>query len=369
MTLTLVPFLEAIEDVSAGNVKIPQSEFRKSGDLAVVDQGQSLVAGYTENCNATVKSKGPLIVFGDHTRAFKYVDFPFAIGADGVKVLRTRDGFDPAFVFRYLQSSKIPSAGYSRHFKFLKELSIPKPPLDEQRRIAAILDYADALRAKRRQVLAHATALTRSVFREMFGNYTTEMERTDLQDLTEAITKGTTPTTLGLRFTQHGVPFLRAQNLQQGTVYFTLNDLHIDSAAHRSLRRSTIRPGDLLISIAGTIGRVAIVPKDAPEMNCNQAVAIVRLTDPSVGAWMMAWLNSPDAIRQINASAVTATISNLSLGQIRRLKVPAVKRGPMRSFTKRVALIQLWMRQSRLASNMTDELFASLQTRAFRGEL
>lgn len=369
MTSVSVPFLEAIRDVSAGNSRIPQSEFMPAGPLAVVDQGQSLVAGFTNVDAAAVKTATPLIVFGDHTRALKYIDFPFAMGADGVKVLQVQEGFDPKFVFHYLRSRNIPSAGYSRHFKFLKEIAIPKPALSEQRRIAAILDQADALRAKRRQVRTHFDSLDQSIFNSMFSEQQTSTDRTEFRELASLITKGTTPTSVGLEFTSHGVPFLRAQNLQQGTVKFTADDLFIDQKSHLVLKRSVIRPGDVLISIAGTIGRVAMVPESAEEMNCNQAVAIVRLLDPSIGTWLMSWLNSRDAQKQIRASSVTATISNLSLSQIGQLKVPTPGIAAIHAFARRVEGVRASEMNFIASDARFDEVFASLQSRAFRGEL
>jgi len=251
----------------------------------------------------------------------------------------------------------------------VKAILVPLPTLDEQRRIAAILDHADALRAKRRQVLAHLDTLTQAIFNDMFGSDLLRGDRTELGSLASLITKGTTPTSVGLRFTDRGVPFLRAQNLQQGTVRFTSEDLFIDEVAHRTLKRSVIRPRDLLMSIAGTIGRVAIVPEHRPEMNCNQAVAIVRLSDPSLGTWLMCWLNSLDARGQIAASSVTATIANLSLGQIGRLKVPVATVDSMRLLAERVAAVRVKADIVTRSSAKFDDAFQSLQSRAFRGEL
>ncbi|MDD7968434.1 restriction endonuclease subunit S [Actinomycetospora lemnae] len=170
MNFTMVPFLDAVEDVSAGNRKIPRAEFSEYGRHPVVDQGQKLIAGYTDSADLLARTNGPIIVFGDHTRAFKYVDFPFAMGADGVKLLRCRDEFYPKFVYHYLRSYDLPSAGYSRHFKFLKRIEVPKPPLVEQHRIASILDKVDAIRSWRSKALHHLDLLERSIFHELVGD-------------------------------------------------------------------------------------------------------------------------------------------------------------------------------------------------------
>ncbi|ARI00244.1 type I restriction modification DNA specificity domain protein [Pseudomonas aeruginosa PAK] len=92
------------------------------------------------------------------------------MGADGAKVLEPKAELDKRFLFYYLSSLNIESAGYSRHFKFLKENVVPVPPLPEQKRIAAILDKADAIRRKRQQAIQLADDFLRAVFLDMFGD-------------------------------------------------------------------------------------------------------------------------------------------------------------------------------------------------------
>src|SRR5882762_6410748 len=109
------------------------------------------------------------------------------------------------------------------------------------------------------------------------------------------ITKGTTPKTLGLAHAASGIPFLRAENIRDLTVVPIDEPLYIDKRVDEALRRSRIRPNDVLISIAGTIGRVGVVPGSAPPMNCNQAVAIVRLEPALIPRYLAHWLTSSDA--------------------------------------------------------------------------
>lgn len=146
--------------------------------------------------------------------------------------------------------------------------------------------------------------------------------RIKLGELCHVVTKGTTPTSLGMSFADEGVPFLRIQNLRGSEV--KLDDvLYIDNEVHQSLSRSIIKPKDFLITIAGTIGRVAIVPDEFPECNCNQAIAILRFDNERLDArWLYHWLSTSDAMGQIAGKKVTATISNLSLGQIKDLGLP-----------------------------------------------
>jgi type I restriction enzyme S subunit len=188
VSLASQPFLDVIQDASRGNTKIPQKEYLDSGQYPIVDQGKDIVGGYTDDASTLCKVEPPVIVFGDHTRAVKYVDFPFAMGADGTKILIPKRGDDCKYLYHAIKSIRIEEAGYSRHFKFLKESRIPLPPLEEQKRIAKILDAADALRAKCRESLAQLDELLQSTFFEFFGDpvsNTKGLKKSTLKDVFE----------------------------------------------------------------------------------------------------------------------------------------------------------------------------------------
>jgi type I restriction enzyme S subunit len=157
---------------------------------------------------------------------------------------------------------------------------------------------------------------------------------TRLADVSEVITKGTTPTTLGYDFTDAGVSFLRVQNIGGGNVNFERDTLFIDERTHGALARSQIKPGDVLVSIAGTIGRAAVVPEGAPPLNCNQAVAIVRPAPQVFRSYLRLWLEGADAQRQMRTATVTGTISNLSLSQVGNLEIPLPPMSEQRRIAK-----------------------------------
>lgn len=125
---------------------IPRSAYRRRGRFPVVDQGQAVIAGFTDDETSIHRTDLPLIVFGDHTRSLKFVDFPFATGADGTKLLRTRSNrVDPRFLYYALMNVELPSRGYNRHFGLLRQNSIdvPQDP-EEQRAIAGVLSRLQA---------------------------------------------------------------------------------------------------------------------------------------------------------------------------------------------------------------------------------
>lgn len=88
-----IHLLDSFENRTDSKKKIPQKEYLQDGKIAVVDQGQNLIGGYTNDRAMTFAGNVPVIIFGDHTRCIKYIDFPFAQGADGVKVLKPKQFF------------------------------------------------------------------------------------------------------------------------------------------------------------------------------------------------------------------------------------------------------------------------------------
>ena len=119
--------------------KLQTSDYLDDGAFPIIDQGASFICGYTDDVEALWPYDLPVIVFGDHTRILKFVDFPFVIGADGTQCITPQAGIDARFLYYALQSLDLRGEGYARHFKLLKEQTIPMPHLREQREIAAQL--------------------------------------------------------------------------------------------------------------------------------------------------------------------------------------------------------------------------------------
>lgn len=165
------PFEECIEKVTYSS-KIKRKDFLGDGAYPIISQEVEFINGYWDNEADLFKVTRPIVVFGDHTKVLKYVDFDFVLGADGVKVLPPRDFLFPRFFFYQLQVVNLDSLGYARHYKLLKELEIAYPPLTEQQRIVGILDEAfDEIviaRANAEQNLKNARALFESYLQSVF---------------------------------------------------------------------------------------------------------------------------------------------------------------------------------------------------------
>src|SRR5208282_1719896 len=123
-----------------GKKKVSTNEYRHAGLYPIIDQGQELVAGWTNDADGLISEELPVVVFGDHTRALKYVNFPFVRGADGTQILKPKPGIEPLFFYYACRALDLPSRGYNRHFKELKEKEVAIPSsLDEQHDISGAL--------------------------------------------------------------------------------------------------------------------------------------------------------------------------------------------------------------------------------------
>jgi len=133
-------FEECLENKSIKFKKLKKREIKLKGKYPVIDQGEKFIAGYVDDESDVYAGTLPLIIFGDHTRRIKYVDFEFAVGADGTKLLHPFEYLHPKFFYYYLNALNLESQGYSRHYRFLKKIAVPIPSLNEQRRIVAKLE-------------------------------------------------------------------------------------------------------------------------------------------------------------------------------------------------------------------------------------
>lgn len=125
------------------SMQIQSSEYLSNGEFPIVDQGQEQIVGFSNQKNKLYKDL-PVIVFGDHTRIIKYIDFPFIIGADGTKLLKVNLAYNIRFLYYILLNAPIPNLGYSRHLSLLKQMFFYIPEKrQEQQAIAEVLSSAD----------------------------------------------------------------------------------------------------------------------------------------------------------------------------------------------------------------------------------
>ncbi|YCN58462.1 restriction endonuclease subunit S [Rhodococcus erythropolis] len=251
----------------------------------------------------------------------------------------------------------------------LKTLTIPLPPLPEQRRIAAILDQADTLRAKRREALAQLDELIHSIFVDMFGDPLARDNHTVVVPFGSVVNRVTYGFTNPMMHVESGIPILTAKNVQMG--WLDTSSVHYATQSEFDALTSKSRPevGDVLITKDGTIGRCAVV--DYADPFCiNQSVALVKPNyDKAVPDYLVGYLSSARVQQVLKGMKKGNAVGHLQITELSELPIPLVKLSKQLAYIRnRKQLNQSRLRHSEALGEL-DALFSSLQSRAFRGEL
>ena len=149
--------------------KLLKSEFLEKGQYPIIDQSEKFIAGYSNNSDLVFNLNKPVICFGDHTRALKYIDFNFVLGADGVKILEPIDDVNTKYLYYCLSNIEIPSLGYSRHYKVLKEIKIPLPPLHIQDEIVKEIEKRESRISELQNEILGLQAEIKDAISEVWG--------------------------------------------------------------------------------------------------------------------------------------------------------------------------------------------------------
>lgn len=286
---------------------------------------------------------------------------------------------DHKFLFHWLKANRsfLESLGNGATFKevskaVVSRVEIPLPPLPEQRRIAAILDQADALRAKRREALAQLDRLTQSIFIEMFGDPISNSKNLPLTTLGDATTfengdrSSNYPS--GDDIQDSGVLFLSTKNIRGHRLDFSTTS-YITEEKFRSLSRGKARRDDLLITLRGTLGSCCIFDCQYDTAFINAQMMIVR---PKVGLrseFLHALLTSRQFQELFSRIGQGAAVPQLTAAQLGQLPIPIPEIEEQASFVSKIQSAATLKRQQEAHLSWLDSLFASLQHRAFRGEL
>jgi len=278
---------------------------------------------------------------------------------------------EPA-INRMAEGATVPGIGKDHVFG----IKIPLPSVPEQRRIADILDRADALRAKRRAALARLDELTQAIFVEMFGDPTKHgWPIAKIADIVDD-TRG------GIRTGPFGSQLLHSEFVDSGVAVLGIDNAvanefrwserrFVTKEKYRDLERYTVFSGDVLITIMGTCGRCAVVPEDIPlAINTKHICCITTNRSKCLPDFLHTYfLQHPMARDYLARTAKGAIMDGLNMGLIKEMPIPLVPVAIQWDFINHLSRIRLLRDRARSAQGISDALFASLQDRAFRGAL
>ena len=123
-------YKDAVYKISTTKQKLKQKEYSQFGEFPIIDQGQDKIGGYSDDKDRILDCKLPVVVFGDHTKCVKLINFEFIPGADGTKVLEPKQGIEPKYIstLTHVLVHKIKDKGYARHYQHIEKENLPLPP-------------------------------------------------------------------------------------------------------------------------------------------------------------------------------------------------------------------------------------------------
>ena len=282
-------------------MKTKQKNYLEKGVLPIIDQGQDIIGGYTDNLNLQLHCSLPVIVFGDHTRAVKYIDFPFGAGADGIKVLQPNEGIVSKYLYYATQYLvlRLEDRGYARHYQYIEKKELAVPDVEEQKRIVTKIEElfseldngVETLKKTKQQLAVYRQAVFNSVIDSYSG------KKLVLSDIAKTI-DGDRGKNYPKReeFSDTGFClFLTAQNVRPYGWKFEKNSF-ITKEKDEILNNGKLQRNDIVLTTRGTLGNVAVYDDTVPYENVriNSCMLIIRANTKKVSPYYLAsFLMSP----------------------------------------------------------------------------
>jgi len=343
-------------------------------------EGESNVFGSNGvvGTHTTPLTAGPTIVVGrkGSLGEVNYSDHPCWPIDTTYYVDETSTEADLRWLFHRLSDLGLPNLnraaaipGLNREDAYRKEFLLP--PIEEQRRIAAILDHADTLRAKRREALARLDELGEAIYVDMFEARAIEVMHVrldDVADISSGITKGRKVNDSPLR----EVPYLAVANVQDKRL--ELSAVKTIEATAAEIQRWVLKQNDLLLTEGGDpdkLGRGTLWANELPEAIHQNHVFRVRPDCERVNPVYLNWAvgSSRGKAYFLRSAKQTTGIASINMTQLKAFPLEMPDMRVQREFAQRVQALDSTRASHRTALSELDALFASLQSRAFRGEL
>ena len=354
-------FDEVFVDKTKYGTKLKTSDYKECGKYPIIDQGQETIAGYTDAEDGVFKEV-PVIIFGDHTRVIKYVDKPFFLGADGVKVLRSKYlDANYRYLFYALLDLKIPNTGYNRHFKWLKEAKIQYPTLKQQEKVVGILDKIEKVIAARNKQLNALDELIQARFVELFGDPTINTKKYPLKLLPEIAEYWNGLTYKPDDVADKGTIVLRSSNIQNMTLDFE----DIVRVNCKIGEKKYVHENDILMcsrnGSARLVGKVALIKNIEEPMSFGAFILIIR---SAYYPYLMTYFQMP-AFRAQIVTGATTTINQITGRMLDNVKLPVPDMYVVNQFADFVNQVNKSKVEIQKALEKTQLLFDSLMQQYF----
>lgn len=306
--------------------KIKQKEYLETGLLPIIDQGHKLIGGYTNDKTKAIECDYPVIVFGDHTKCVKFVTFPFAPGADGIKALCPNQNILPRYLFygtQYL-TFRIEDKGYARHYQHIEKKELAVPSIPEQQRIVARIEGlfsqldrgVETLQTIKQQLAVYRQAVLKEAFE---GINSAECM---VKDVCKEIKVGIVikPSQYYTDASQ-GVKAFRSANVRE----FHINDkewVYLSYEGNLTNSRSVVHTGDVLVVRSGYPGTSCVVTEKFDGCNAIDILIAVPDKEKILPQFLCAYTNSPFGKEFVNEKKRGVGQKHFNVGGYSKMMIP-----------------------------------------------
>ncbi|MBH08660.1 MAG: hypothetical protein CMP71_06550 [Flavobacteriales bacterium] len=342
--------------------KITKKQFLNTGLYPVISQEASFINGYWDNKEDLLQIEKPVVIFGDHTKVIKYVDFSFVRGADGVKVLLPIEEINSKFFSYQIQSIKLRDLGYARHYRLLKEEMISIPPLNEQKEIVSILDDAfasiDKAKANIERNIENAKELFQSKLNEIFSQTGEGWEKKILKSVARYDKS---------KYIGFDRPFVGLEHIESNT------GSHIGSLDPVSVKSSTFQFDQRHVLYGRLRPYLNKVYVPLFEGHCSTEIFPILPNEELNREFLFYWLITPDTVSKIDSTWTGARMPRANMNEVINFTLPVPDIDTQAKTVK--ALNRFKIQYQKIINSYEsqlkniDELRKSILQKAFSGEL
>jgi type I restriction enzyme, S subunit len=369
-------FEDSIPVLRAGNIqnaRILQEDYvYVSNDLVkdkqYLKQGDVLIAASSGSISIVGKAA---MVQSDMNATFGAFCKVLRPNAEKVNLNYFKHFFETAYYKRTIKSLAEGANINNLKTEHFDNLEIPLPPLDQQKKIAAILDAADAYRQKTKALIEKYDELTQSLFLDMFGDPITNPKGWEIKTLNDVCFKITDGTHHSPTPQESGYPYVTAKHVKPFSLQFDAKPSYVDEKAHNEIyKRCTPEYGDVLYIKDGATTGIACINTFKEPISMLSSLALLKLNDNINNQYLCHWLNH-NGIKQklISEFMSGAAIKRYTLKKIKLFKLMVPIIDLQNQFSERVQAIEAQKAQAQASLAQAEDLFNSLLQRAFKGEL
>jgi len=362
---------------------VESTDYKNDFKTPVLTAGKSFILGYTNETNG-IYHKLPVIIFDDFTTDSRFIDFKFKVKSSAMKMLTSKNScINLKFVFLMMQRIKANSSSHKRYYLSVyqnKKIPLPfsneKPDLKEQERIVDILEKAEKLKERGEKAKRLLDKYLKSIFYEMFEKNKKESV-SQIKRLGEIIDKkgsiicGPFGTQLKIgEYVDTGIPVYGIDNVGVNT-FLKGKPKKITLDKYKQLIYFRVKSNDVLISRTGTVGRTCIAPKNVEKAVIGPNLLKVRCqTDRILPTFLSFMLNYSEWVKnQVKLSSPGATVAVYNTTNLKKLRLIRPPLPLQQKFTKIVEFVEKMKENVKKTKDNSEELFNSLMSKAFRGEL